>query len=261
MILFRALPAILFCVATAALQTACEKRPDFGAKPGPDGRIPESWHFVGEPDPAKVWKPTSAELNFEKLYALNCIACHGMGSTIGAAISMDNQTYLNLLPADVLKNTIINGVKGTRMPGYGAVVGGDLTEAQIDVLTNGILALKKPLDPATGALPPYSAPPGNAANGQALFNQSFAKDKPPGETYLNPAFLGLVSDQYLRTLVIVGQPELGYPDYRNFISGHPMNDQEVSDVVAWLISNRKNEYGAPLVASPASNPPVAPQVP
>jgi mono/diheme cytochrome c family protein len=258
MIRSRALQVVLFCAATATLQTACEKRPDFDAKPGPDGKVPESWHFVGEPDPAKVWKPASAELNFEKLYALNCVACHGMGSTVAAAISMDNQTYLNLLPDGMLKNTITDGIEGTRMPGFGAAQGGDLTEKQIEILTNGILALKKPLDPAAGALPAYAAAPGNAASGEALFKQSFAKDQSPLATYLDPAFLGLVSDQYLRTLVIVGQPELGFPDYRNFIPGRPLTDAEVSDVVAFLISNRKNEFGDPLVSPPPAAAQVAP---
>ncbi len=236
MIRFRALQIGLLCIATAVLQTACEKRSD--------GKM----HFTGEPDPDKKWKPASAITDFTTLYAQNCIACHGSGKTVGAAVAMDNQVYLNLITPDLLKNTIIHGVKGTRMPGFGAVEGGDLTDDQIGILVNGIMAWKKPIDPAAGALPAYAAPLGNAANGQALFSQSFEKDRPSSETYLNPAFLGLVSDQYLRTLVIAGIPELGYPDYRSFLPGRALTDQEVSDVVAWLVSNRQNEYGQPLAA-------------
>jgi mono/diheme cytochrome c family protein len=236
MIRSRALQIALLCAVTAILQTACEKRPD--------GQM----HFVGEPDPAKKWKPPEDVIDFTTLYSQNCIACHGAGKTAAAAIAMDNQTYLNLIPAAVLRNAITNGVKGTRMPGFGEAEGGGLTEKQIDILVNGILAWKKPLDTTTGALPAYSAPLGNPVNGQVLFSQSFEKDRPPAETYLNPAFLGLVSDQYLRTLVIVGIPELGYPDYRGFIPGRALTDQEVSDVTAWLVSNRKNEYGQPLAA-------------
>lgn len=236
MIRSRALPIGLLCVVTAVLQTACEKRSD--------GRM----HFIGQPNPDKVWKPSEDITKFATLYSQNCIACHGAGKTVAAAVAMDNPIYLNLISADLLKNIITSGIKGTRMPGFGEAEGGGLTGKQIDILVSGILAWKKPLDPAAGALPAYSAPLGNAANGQALFSQSFEKDRPPGETYLNPAFLGLVSDQYLRTLVIAGIPELGYPDYRGFIPGHPLTDQEVSDVTAWLVSNRKNEFGQPLVA-------------
>jgi len=47
-----------------------------------------------------------------------------------------------------------------------------------------------------------------------------------------------VSDQQLRTIVIVGRPELGAPDWRNNVPGHPMSAQEISDVVTWLAAQR-----------------------
>jgi len=257
MIRSRALQIGFFCVVTAVSQTACEKRVEIGPDGKPitsDGKPVEGWHFIGQPDPAKKWKPPSAITDFETLYTQNCIACHGTGKTVAAAVAMDNQVYLNLITPELLKNTITNGVKGTRMPGFGKAEGGDLTAEQIDILVNGIMAWKKPLDASAAPPPAYAGPLGNAANGQALFSQSFEKDRPAAETYLNPAFLGLVSDQYLRTLVIAGIPELGYADYRGFIPGHALNDQEVSDVVAWLVSNRKNEFGEPLNAEPTPTP-------
>ena len=52
------------------------------------------------------------------------------------------------------------------------------------------------------------------------------------------SYLSLVSDQQLRTIVIVGRPELGAPDWRNNVPGHPMSAQEISDVVAWLAAQR-----------------------
>src|SRR5262249_44379816 len=53
------------------------------------------------------------------------------------------------------------------------------------------------------------------------------------------SYLALVSDQGLRTTVIVGRPELGAPDWRNDVPGKPMSSQEVSDVVAWLAARRQ----------------------
>jgi cytochrome c oxidase cbb3-type subunit 3 len=63
----------------------------------------------------------------------------------------------------------------------------------------------------------------------------------------DPAFLSLISDQVLRTVVIAGRPDIGQPDWRNAMPGHPMqgdpmNDQQVTDVVGWLSSQRP---GAP----------------
>ena len=51
----------------------------------------------------------------------------------------------------------------------------------------------------------------------------------------HPAFLGLVSDQYLRTIVIAGRNDLGCPDFQNRVPGKPMSEEEISGVVAWLV--------------------------
>jgi hypothetical protein len=48
----------------------------------------------------------------------------------------------------------------------------------------------------------------------------------------------LISDQGLRTIVITGRPDFGAPDWRGNVPGRPMTDQEISDVVAWLSSQR-----------------------
>jgi cytochrome c oxidase cbb3-type subunit 3 len=65
----------------------------------------------------------------------------------------------------------------------------------------------------------------------------------------NRSYLALVSDQYLRTTVIAGRPELGAPDWRGNVSGRPMSDQEVTDVVAWLASQRAASPGQPYPGS------------
>ena len=41
-------------------------------------------------------------------------------------------------------------------------------------------------------------------------------------------------------MVITGRPDFDAPDWRNNIPGHPMTDQEITDVVAWLASQRPN---------------------
>jgi hypothetical protein len=66
------------------------------------------------------------------------------------------------------------------------------------------------------------------------------------------SYLTLVSDQYLRTIVIAGRPELGAPDWRGNVPGRPMSDQEVTDVVAWLASQRIASPGQPYPGSKAA---------
>lgn len=62
-------------------------------------------------------------------------------------------------------------------------------------------------------------------------------------------FLALLNDQELRTIVIVGRPDLGAPDWRANVPGKPMSEQEITDVVAWLSSRRAQTPGQPYSAS------------
>jgi cytochrome c oxidase cbb3-type subunit 3 len=45
--------------------------------------------------------------------------------------------------------------------------------------------------------------------------------------------------------VIVGRPDLDAPDWRGNVAGKPMSSQDVSDVVAWLASQRPKFPGQP----------------
>jgi mono/diheme cytochrome c family protein len=56
---------------------------------------------------------------------------------------------------------------------------------------------------------------------------------------VDPNFLNLVSDQGLRTTVVVGRADMGKPDWRGNVPGRPMSAQEIADVVAWLAAQRQ----------------------
>jgi cytochrome c oxidase cbb3-type subunit 3/ubiquinol-cytochrome c reductase cytochrome c subunit len=49
----------------------------------------------------------------------------------------------------------------------------------------------------------------------------------------------------MRTTIIAGRPDLGMPDWRNEVAGKPMTDQDVTDVVAWISSQRPKTPGQP----------------
>jgi len=55
----------------------------------------------------------------------------------------------------------------------------------------------------------------------------------------NSSYLALVSDQHLRTTIIAGRSDLGMPDWRGDGSTAPLTPQQVSDVVAWLVAQRR----------------------
>jgi mono/diheme cytochrome c family protein len=200
-------------------------------------------------------------MDFADLYQTNCLACHSNGQTLGASISMNNPPYLAIIPKETLRKIVAEGIPRTSMPGYSSKVGGLLTEDQINVLVEGIYNWAKGREVPNDNLPPYSAALGDAEHGEAIFAQDCANChgsegagvQGKAGSVVDPTFLSLVSDQYLRTIVIIGRPDLGMPGFRDYVPGKPMSAEEISDVVAWLASRREGTAsGQPAQATDAT---------
>lgn len=186
---------------------------------------------------------------FSVLYESNCAGCHGRDGRFGAARLLNDPIYLALVGKEKLRDVIANGVRRTAMPAFAQNAGGTLTEQQITILADQMEARwSRPRDFAGVALPTYSAGPadlGDPKRGLAVFrgycSRCHGEDGMGGSkggSVVNPAFLGLVSDQSLRTTVIAGRADQGSPDWRSYSPGHAMTAQELCDVVAWLSAHR-----------------------
>ena len=197
-------------------------------------------------------------LEFGTLYAENCAGCHGADGRGGAAVALANPVYLGIADDAAIRKVIAKGVRGTAMPALAVSAGGMLTDGQIDVITKGIRSRwsrQGVLDPATApSYAPKSA--GDAQRGEVAYKTYCeschgpgGRGGPKGSAITDDSFLALVSDQGLRTIVITGRPELGAPDWRGNVLGKPMSDQEVTDVVAWLASQRAPNPGQPYSVS------------
>ncbi len=206
-------------------------------------------------DPESV--APSQIVDFGTLYAQNCAACHGTEGHGGAAIALANPVYLAIVDEKTTYNVVANGVRGTSMPAFAQSAGGMLTEQQIEVITSGVFSRWGHKQVLAGADPPsYAArAAGSADHGQLAFGTYCASchgseggGTRKGSAITNASFLALVSDQGLRTIVITGRPELGAPDWRGNVPGHPMTDQEITDVVAWLAARRAQIPGQPYSA-------------
>jgi cytochrome c oxidase cbb3-type subunit III len=217
---------------------------------------------AGQPRKGSETLAPNEVLDFSTLYAENCAGCHGASGRGGAAIALADPVYLRIADETVMRKVITNGVRGTSMPAFAQSAGGMLTDKQIDTITSGIRSRWGQPGILDGANPPsYAArSPGNVRQGDVVYRTYCAschgaagQGGPKGSAITNDSFLALVSDQGLRTIVIIGRPELKAPDWRGNVPGKPMSDQEITDVVAWLGSRRVQNPGQPYSASNAQH--------
>jgi mono/diheme cytochrome c family protein len=197
-------------------------------------------------------------LDFAILYAENCAGCHGTDGRGGAAIAVANPVYLAIADEAAMRKGIAQGVRGTSMPAFARSFGGMLTDKQIDVITTQIRARwGRPGILEGVTVPSYTAKStGDAARGELAYKTyceschgAEGHGGQEGSAITDGAFLALVSDQGLRTVVIAGRPELKAPDWRGNVPGKPMSEQEITDVVAWLASKRVQNPGQPYPAT------------
>jgi mono/diheme cytochrome c family protein len=185
--------------------------------------------------------------DFKTLYSENCSGCHGQDGRLGAAQALNDPLFQHLAPKDFVRKTIADGLSGHLMPGAAKSAGGFLTDRQIDILVDGMQQnWGRPGD--FGNPPPLlleGAAAGDAQRGEEAY-KTFCSSchGPDGQggkagSIVDPQYLAMATDQYFRTTVIVGRPDLNIPDWRGYVSGRPMTAQEVSDVAAWIASHRQ----------------------
>jgi cytochrome c oxidase cbb3-type subunit 3 len=222
---------VVLLTAAAVLAAAC--------KPFP-GRIAQD-AAVAEPD---------AMTDFNVLYGANCAGCHGPDGKGGAARGLADPIFLQIANEATIRRVTSGGVPGTAMPAFAKTAGGALTDQQIDAIVRGMRIRWAKVEGTSDIHPPpYSTSTvGDPKRGGDAFGMFCSTchgvDGRGGQgverasSIVDASYLSLVSDQDLRTTVIVGRPDLGAPDWRGNLPGRPMSSEEVSDVVAWLASKR-----------------------
>jgi len=231
----------LLLAGTISLFTGCQLR----GKPAPGPEVP---------------RPDSIQ-DFAVLYGQNCAGCHGADGKKGAAMDLSDPVYLAIVDDDTLRSTISKGRPGTAMSAFAQKEGGMLTAQQINSIIAGMRQhWSKPGALAGTTAPSYAAKAaGNPQQGQAAYGTFCAschgtedKGGPKAGSVTNPFYLSLISNQGLRTIVITGRPDFDAPDWRNNVPGRPMTEQEISDVVAWLVAQRPQKAGVVAAANPSA---------
>jgi mono/diheme cytochrome c family protein len=205
-----------------------------------------------QPEPEAVQPDRVTD--FALLYKQNCSACHGAEGWGGAAYPLADPVYQAVVDNATLRKVTAEGIPHSLMPAFAGSSGGMLSDRQIDAIVQGMRQQwAKPDALAGAARPPYAATaPGDAQRGGQVYSTFCASCHGPegkggakASSIVDGSYLGLVSDQELRTAVICGRPDLNAPDWRNDVPGRAMTEQEISDVVAWLISQRPQFPGQP----------------
>ena len=204
-------------------------------------------HAPGAPGPVEP-RPDQV-MEFNTLYKENCAACHGEKGHKGLAVSLANPVYIPVAGKDVIRKYTAEGGPGKLMPAFARSSGGILTDKQVDVLVEGIIHDWSKQGALGGVTPPsYAATlEGDPAAGKEAFNSFCVRCHSVNATdthkvagvLTEPSYLALTSDQGLRSTIITGRPDDGMPDWRGY-AAQPLTDKQVTDIVAWLASQRKS---------------------
>lgn len=221
-------------------------------------------NLPGRPQPGPEVPRPEQVTSFDRLYGENCAGCHGANGQNGAATNLANPEYQALIDDATLRDVIAKGEKGVLMPAFSTASGGELTDAQIAALVQGIRQRwRKPNAFGSDTPPPYKAShPGDASKGQQVYTAACASchganAQKPGKngSILDGSFLALMNEQTIRTTIIAGRPDIGQPDWRNHIQGHPLSDDEITNVTAWLLAQKPATPGQPYpTTQPAEHP-------
>ncbi len=213
----------------------------------------------GKPNPDDRPKTPGQIVDFDVLFRHRCSGCHGADGKLGPAPPLNDPLFLEIISVADIEKIVRDGRHGTPMPAFARSSGGTLTDAQIKILAEQIPARwksdKKPESPP----PAYrlassdeaGGTVGDAKRGEALFERACAEchgEQGDGEfseagAINDPAFLGLISDQALRRIIITGRPDLGMPTYAESEGRpsdyQPLTSDEINDLVALLASWRQ----------------------
>jgi cytochrome c oxidase cbb3-type subunit 3/ubiquinol-cytochrome c reductase cytochrome c subunit len=225
-------------------------------------------HLPGKPGFRPETLRPDQMIDFHVLYKSNCSACHGDRGLNGPALPLNNPMYLAWAGKQHMLPIVSTGVSLKSMHAFAQSGGGMLTDQQVEVIVNGMIANWAKSGILNGTNPPgYSATTSpDIAAGKTAFQSHCAschgEDGTGGTatgaaaqhnvtgSIVNPTYLSLISNQGLRDIVVAGLPGEGMPDWRGDRSVQPMTDKEVTDVVAWLASKRVQFPGQPFPSAP-----------
>jgi len=167
----------------------------------------------------------------ERLFTENCSSCHGIKGQGGLGPALNSQEFLALSSDEALFSLTQTGVPGTRMPAWGQMLGGPLTDEEITQLVTFVRSWE-PTAPKLDLADEHPDP----ARGAIIYNQTcfICHGDEGGGTDIAPALndperLGNLDDNWYRNTIARGRPAKGMPTW-----GTVLAPNQISDVVALI---------------------------
>lgn len=185
-----------------------------------------------------------AETNGKKLYQRHCAVCHGSDGNGGVGLPLALPSFLEIVPAAYLNQTIKMGRPGRVMPSFN-----QLSENEIKAISQYILSWQTNTRSRWDTLSVI----GDKHRGKKLFAENCARchgangegGKGTGVTFSrprslpiippalnNPGFLAAASDNFIKMTLINGRQ--GTP-MKSFAK-KGLNDQQINDLVSYVRS-------------------------
>ena len=196
-----------------------------------------------------------------KLYADNCAVCHGPQGEgrVGARL----KDFPSINPQAFVKATVASGVPGSKMPAWSKAKGGPLTDAEIDAIaafvatwTTGNVppAPTEPVRPLV-PLPTVAGVSGDPTRGGQVFQQNCQVchgTQGEGRVGVNLAkpFASAFPAAYIKQAVSSGVQGSVMPAWAKS-NGGPLNNQQLDDVTAFVLSMHKTSSPTFIEPTPA----------
>jgi mono/diheme cytochrome c family protein len=211
------------------------------------------------PDPAKLEEGA-------RLFAANCAVCHGPHGEgrVGATLA---KNWPSIRPDLTVKNIIENGVQGSVMPAWSEKNGGILSESEIDALVYYILSWQTggfpqiPSSPTPAPRPAISPVPnvsGDPNHGALLFDQNCVVcHGPNGEGRIGEPLAkdwpSVRPDLLIKNTIQNGVQGSVMPAWSQ-TNGGPLTDENINDLVAFILSRPRNVVFQITATAPAVSP-------
>jgi mono/diheme cytochrome c family protein len=217
---------------------------------------------------ARVWAQGPTEEQFElgaRLYAENCVVCHGPNGEGGAGAALAKD-WPSIRPDLRVKTVIEEGVSGSPMPAWSQRNGGPLTDEEIEALTlyilswetGGIPSLPQPTFTPRPPITPIPDVEGDPNQGAVLYDINCAVcHGPNGEGRIGATLAkdwpAIRPDLRVKATIergVPGSPMLAW----SRAYGGPLTDEDINDIVAFILSWQAAAEPAELAPTPTPAP-------